>query len=399
MRADIQLGSLAGISIKINLSWLIIFALLAVSLAMGWFPVAAPGFAVWIYWVTGAVITLLFFASVLAHELAHSVVARWRGIPVKSITLFIFGGVSDIEREPQSAGAEFQIAVVGPLASLIIGVVLGLVSIAASALSGPSLLVAALEYLALANLALGVFNLIPGFPMDGGRVLRAAIWKATGSLRRATRWAANAGQAVAFLMIFVGIWLFFSSDWVDGIWIGLIGLFILQAAQSEYTQVRLETMLAGATVQQFMAAPPSPATPDLSLQQVVDEYVLRAGQRTIPVVGREDGRLVGVVSLRDIRQTPRELWSGATVGQVMTPLARLKTARPDQPMSEALAAMTQTRLSQMPVVAPDGELIGMLDLSAIVERLQMERDLGLQRAETPAAPAQPERQREMSPVG
>lgn len=399
MRADIQLGSLAGISIKINLSWLIIFALLAVSLAMGWFPVAAPGFAVWIYWVTGAVITLLFFASVLAHELAHSVVARWRGIPVKSITLFIFGGVSDIEREPQSAGAEFQIAVVGPLASLIIGVVLGLVSIAASALSGPSLLVAALEYLALANLALGVFNLIPGFPMDGGRVLRAAIWKATGSLRRATRWAANAGQAVAFLMIFVGIWLFFSSDWVDGIWIGLIGLFILQAAQSEYTQVRLETMLAGATVQQFMAAPPSPATPDLSLQQVVDEYVLRAGQRTIPVVGREDGRLVGVVSLRDIRQTPRELWSGATVGQVMTPLARLKTARPDQPMSEALAAMTQTRLSQMPVVAPDGELIGMLDLSAIVERLQMERDLGLQRAEAPAAPAQPERQREMSPVG
>ena len=397
MGADVRLGSLAGVNIKINISWLIIVVLLTASLAIGWFPLAAPGLGVWLYWVAGALVTLVFFASVLAHELAHSIVARTRGIPVKSITLFIFGGVSDIEREPQSAGAEFQMAFVGPLTSLMIGIVVGLAAFVTSALGWPSLLVAALAYIGLGNVALGVFNLIPGFPMDGGRVLRSIIWKATGSLRKATRWAANVGQVVAVLMIFAGIWLFFSNDWVDGVWMGLIGLFILQAGRAEYTQVRMEAMLAGASVRQFMAPPPPPATPDLSLQLVVDEYVLRAGQRTIPVV--DQGRLVGIVSLRDIRQTPRDRWGSVLVSHIMTPRSSLKTVQPDQPMSVALKFLTQARLTHLPVVSPDDELIGMLDLSTIVERLQMERDLGLQRAETPATPARPAEQRELSRVG
>lgn len=397
MRTNLRLGSLAGISIKVNISWLIIVVLLTASLAVGWFPISAPGFAVWLYWVTGAVVTLLFFGSVLAHELAHSLVARRRNMPVSGITLFIFGGASEIEREPESAGAEFQMAFVGPLTSLALGGVLALAAFVTHALAWSPLLVAALVYIALSNVALGVFNLIPGFPMDGGRVLRAIIWKVTGSLRRATRWATIVGQTIAFLMIFAGIWLFFSNDWVNGIWIGLIGLFILQAAQSEYTQVRLEAMLAGATVQQFMAPPPMSTMPGLSLQQVVDDYVLRAGLRTMPVV--ENNRLVGIISLREIRQTPRERWSGTTVNQVMTPRSRLKVAQRGQPMSEALNAMTQARLNQLPVVSQGDELIGMLDLSTIVERLQVERDLGVQRSEAPATPEQHKDQRELSSVG
>lgn len=396
MRSDIRLGSIAGIDIKINLSWLIIVVFLTASLAVGWFPVATPGFAPWLYWLTGVVVTLLFFASVLAHELAHSLVARWRGIPVKSITLFLFGGVSNLEREPPSAGAEFQMAFVGPLTSLIIGVVLSLVALAGRALIWPSLLVAALTYLGLGNIGLGIFNLIPGFPMDGGRILRSILWKATGSLRQATRWAATVGQVVAFLFIFAGIWMFFTGAWISGVWIGLIGLFILQAARSQHAQAQMETMLANATVREFMTPPPPPATPDLTLQQVVDDYVLRAGQRTIPVV--EQGRLVGIVALRDIRQTPRERWSSMMVRQVMIPRSSLKTMQPDQPMRAALDVLTQARLTQLPVVSRHDELIGMLDLSAIVERLQMERDLGVQRAEPSASPARPATWGEPTPV-
>ncbi len=265
----------------------------------------------------GCVAALL--APVLAHELAHALAARRRGIPVKSITLFVFGGVSDIEREPQSAGAEFQMAFVGPLTSPAIGIVMAVAGLASGALGWQALLTTLLIYLGLANLPLGVFTLSPSFPMDGGRVLRAIIWRITGDLHKATRWAANVGQAVAFLMIFAGIWLFFSGYWADGIWIGLIGLFILQAAQAEFTQAQLEATMAGASVRHFMSSLPLPATPDLPVQYSVDEYVLRSGQRLIPVVERGSSRLIGIVSPRDIRLLPRDRWSSVVVGQVMTP--------------------------------------------------------------------------------
>jgi Zn-dependent protease len=358
-----------------------------------------PGLPGWLYWVTAVIATLLFFGSVLAHELAHSLVARLRGLPVKSITLFVFGGVSNIEREPQSAVVEFQMAFIGPLTSLAIGGVMALAMFASAALGWPALLTAVLMYVGLANLALGVFNLIPGFPMDGGRVLRAIIWRLTGSLRKATQWAASVGQAIAFLMIFVGIWLFFSGDWVDGVWIGLIGLFILQAAQAEYTQVRLEATMAGATVQQFMTSSPPLATPDLLIEQVVDEYLLRTGQRTIPVVERDNNQLVGVVSLRDIRQIPRDRWDSTTVGQIMTPRSQLKTVQPDQPMSEALNTMTQARVGQLPVLSRDDRVIGMLDLTAVLEHLQLEHDLGVQRSEVNDVSNQPSQNPPLSKVG
>lgn len=400
MRTTLRIGSIGGIDINIHISWLIIVVLLTASLALGEFPALVLHQQVWVYWVASVITVLLFFASVLAHELAHSFVARSRGIPVKSITLFIFGGAASIEREPQSAGVEFLMAVVGPLTSMILGGIAVLAAFGSDALAWPTISTAVLFFVGVANLALGVFNLIPGFPMDGGRVLRSIIWKATGSLVKATRWAANVGQVVAYLLIFYGVWLFFlnrtSQDMFNGVWIGLIGLFILQAARAESTRVQMETETAGITVQQFMTVQPPRATPDLLVQQFVDEYLLRNGERSVLVVERDSNRLIGVVTLQDVRKVARERWGNTFIGQIMTPLAQLKTVQPEQSVSEAITLIMQAGVSHLPVVARDGQLVGMLSLTSILEHLQLARDLGVSPAQV--AERQPQ-ERPLSKIG
>ncbi len=380
MRTSLHLGKIAGISIDVNWSWLIIFVLLTFSVATGWLPLASEGLPAWQYWAAAAITVLLFFASVLAHELAHSLVARMRGMPVKNITLFIFGGVSNIEREPQRPGIEFQMAFVGPLTSLVIGVVMFVAANVLAGTSTPDLVVEVLAYIGFANLALGIFNLIPGFPMDGGRVLRSIIWKATGSLTKATTWAANVGQVVAYLMILAGIWFFFSGATMDGIWIAFIGLFLLQAAQAESMQVRLRAGVEGVLVGQAMSPAPPVALPTISVQQLVDAYLLRSGQRVVPVIDNpDDQRLIGLVTLADVRKIVREQWAFVPAGAIMTPLAQLKTVQPQQPLSEALDTLIHSGVSQLPVLS-DGRLVGMLRLDTILARMQLRRDLGVEAA-------------------
>ncbi|HZC04013.1 MAG TPA: site-2 protease family protein [Ktedonobacterales bacterium] len=378
MRTSLHIGTISGIRIEVHISWLIIFMLLTFSLATGWFPLTASGQSVPLYWLTAVVAVVLLFASVLAHELAHSVVARRRGMPVKSITLFIFGGVSNIEREPQSASAEFQMAFVGPLTSLVIGgAFVGVAYLLDALFAVPALLGALLMYTGIVNLLLGVFNLIPGFPMDGGRALRAIIWRTSGSLATATRWATYVGQAVAYLLILVGIWLFFTTDALNGLWIGFIGLFLLLAAQAEYAQVKLEASVAGVNVEDVMTTAPIAVTPELSAQQFVDDYLLRTGQRALPVVADAGSqRLLGIVALRDVRNLARDRWASTPVGQIMTPLIQLKTVEATQPLSDALPLISRTGVNQLPVVR-DGRLVGLLDLEAIVGRIAMRQALGL----------------------
>ena len=221
MPGSFRIGKIAGIDIDINVSWIIILVLLTVSLATGWFPQLYPGWSTATYWLIAFLSSLLLFVSVLLHELAHSLVARRRGLPVKSITLFIFGGVSNIEREPTSAGIEFQMAVVGPLTSLVIGVICFLLQLPLQGSNSP--LEGILFYLAVTNILLGVFNLIPGFPLDGGRVLHSIVWRLTSTMRQATRVASLTGQFIAYLFILLGIWIFFAGSIVDGIWLGFIG--------------------------------------------------------------------------------------------------------------------------------------------------------------------------------
>jgi Zn-dependent protease/CBS domain-containing protein len=373
MPGTFRIGKLAGIDIDIHVSWIIILVLLTVSLATGWFPQLYPGWSTATYWIVSLIASLLLFVSVLLHELAHSFVARRRGLPVKNITLFIFGGVSNIQQEPTSPGIEFQLAVVGPLTSLLIGAVCLLLQLPLRGSNSP--LEGILFYLAMANLLLGVFNLIPGFPLDGGRVLRSIVWRITGSMRQATRVAAITGQTIAYLFILLGIWLFFAGNILDGIWLGFIGWFLLSAAQSANSQVALESVLRGVTVGEVMNPKPATVPANVSLQQLVDAYFLPGGLRYALVMQGE--QLVGLMTLSDIRHIPREQWAQVSVSEAMVPLERLHVVSPQQPLSDVLPLMAGRDVNQLPVVQ-DGALVGVVSRDAIVHYLEVRRSLGVE---------------------
>jgi Zn-dependent protease/predicted transcriptional regulator len=372
MPGSLRIGKIAGIDIYIHVSWIIILVLLTVSLATGWFPQLYPGWSTATYWVTGFISSLLLFASVLLHELAHSLVARRRGLPVKSITLFIFGGVSNIEQEPKSPGIEFQMAVVGPLTSLLIGIVCFLLQLPLRGTNSP--LEGVLFYLAVTNLLLGVFNLIPGFPLDGGRVLRSIVWKITGSMRQATRAASITGQVIAYLFILLGVWLFFTGNILNGIWLGFIGWFLLSAAQSANSQVMLASVFRGVTVGEVMNPTPTTVPANISLQHLVDAYFLPGGLRYALVMQAD--HLVGLITLSDIRHIPREQWEQVLVSYAMIPVERLHVVSPQQSLSEVLPLMAGHDVNQLPVVQ-NGALVGIVSRDAIVHYLEVRRGLGL----------------------
>src|SRR3989440_8161900 len=344
MPGSFRIGNIAGIDIDINVSWIIILVLLTVSLATGWFPQLYPGWSTATYWVVGLISALVLFVSVLLHELAHSFVARRRGLPVKSITLFIFGGVSNIEREPTSAGIEFQMAVVGPLTSLLIGIVCFLLQLPLRGSNSP--LEGILFYLAVTNVLLGIFNLIPGFPLDGGRVLHSIIWKITGSMRQATRAATIVGQVIAYLFIFWGIWQLFTGNILDGIWFGFIGWFLLSAAQSANSQATLASVFRGVTVGEVMNPKPVTVPANISLQQLIDAYFLPGALRYALVMQAD--HLAGLITLSDIRHIPRERWAHLPVSQAMIPLERLHVVSPQQSLSDVLPLMAGRDRYQLP---------------------------------------------------
>lgn len=376
MPGSLHLGKIAGIDIYINFSWLIILVFLTWSLATGWFPQLYRGWSISTYWIVSFIATLLLFVSVLLHELAHSLVARARGLQVKNITLFIFGGVSNIQEEPASPGVEFQMAVVGPVVSLLIG---GAALLLQLPLQGSnSSLQGILFYLGVTNILLGIFNLIPGFPLDGGRVLRSIIWKISGSLRRATQVSTIVGQVIAYLFILWGIWLFFTGDLLGGLWIGFIGWFLLSSAQAANSQVMLQSMFRGVTVSDVMNTRPNTVPANISLQRLVDEYFLPSALRSALVM--QGDQLAGLITLSDIRQVPREQWSQVPVGHAMIPLERLHVVQPQQSLNDVLPLMAGRDVNQLPVVQ-NGALVGILSRDAIVRFLEVRRGLGLGAAE------------------
>jgi len=378
MPGSFRIGSIAGIEIYIHISWVIILVFLTVSLATGWFPAITPGYPASTYLLLGLIAAILLFVSVLLHELAHSFVARARGLPVKNIVLFIFGGVSNIEQEPHSAGTEFLMAFVGPLVSLLIGAIcFGLLLLVRGSHSPTEDL---LTYLAFANILLGIFNLLPGFPLDGGRVLRSIVWKITGNPYRATRVATIVGQVIAYIFILFGIWLFFFSQQpFNGLWFGFIGWFLLSSAQSARTQATLETAFRGVTVAQIMNAQPMTVPANISLQKLVDEYFIPQGLRSALVL--QGDQLAGLITLSDIRHVSREEWPQTPVGFAMIPVERLHTVTPQQKLTEALPLITSNNVNQLPVVQ-DGKLVGILTREAIIRSLQVRQSLG-QHNETP----------------
>lgn len=372
MPGSLRIGRIAGIDIFIHVSWLIIIVLLTWSLATGWFATLYPGWSTVTYWVVSLIAALFLFLAVLVHELAHSLVARARGLSVKNITLYIFGGVSNIEREPQTPGVEFQMAFAGPLTSLLIGGIAYLLLLALGRNTSP--LAAILGYLAIMNVLLGIFNLIPGFPLDGGRVLRSIVWKVSGSLRTGTRVTTIVGEVIAYLLILLGIWFFFGGNLLDGIWLGFIGWFLLSAAQSANSQSMLQSVFKGVTVGEVMNPSPITVPANISLQKLLDDYFLPRGLRSAMVTQLD--QLAGLITLADIRSIPREQWSEVPVGHAMIPVDRLHIVSPQQSLNDVLPLMAGRDVNQLPVVQ-DGRLVGVLSRDAIVRYMEVRRDLGL----------------------
>jgi Zn-dependent protease/predicted transcriptional regulator len=381
MPSSLPLFRVAGIQIGIHSSWIFAFALIAWSLASTHFPQTAPGLGAGTYWVLGIISALLLFASVVVHELAHSLVARRRGLEVDSITLFIFGGVSNLHREPATPGDEFAISVVGPLSSLILA---GLFWLLMQLSPGSTLANAVVGYLAFVNLLLGAFNLIPGFPLDGGRIFRSIVWGVTGSLRRGTLVASYTGQAFGWLLIVLGVVTVFAGDLINGIWTAFIGWFLNGAAESTRQDQTLRESLGGVTAAELMDTPPAVAPPELSVQDFVMEQVMRRGVRAMPVVDHQ-GRLVGIVSITDARKLAHEAWPVTPVEQIMTRVP-LSTVSPSDDVAAAIGLMAEKGLHQLPVVA-DGRVLGLLNRDHVLRFIQLRHELRPATAAPGSSPA------------
>jgi Zn-dependent protease len=369
-----KVGRLAGIDIAIHPSWLVIAFLVTYSLAEFQLPAELPGWTSVAYWLVGFGTALLFFASVLAHELAHAVVARRSGLKVDGITLFIFGGATSIDSDSRTPREEALIAVAGPAMSILIGVVL----IGLNLVVVQPQLDALLGWLGFINLLLGIFNLIPGFPMDGGRVLRAILWKLRGDRLSATRNAALVGRGLAYLLIGLGVFLAFRPGGLfSGLWLALIGWFLSNAAEATMSQAGVERSLRGVRVRDAMEVNPPAVSPNEHVDDLVQERLLRGEDRSF-LVRHDDGGLAGIVTLGDVRRLPRDAWPGVRVTDIMTRYGELATIGPDAPMAEALRLLQERDIGQLPVVDDDGRNpVGMVTRRGILRLLEARMKLGM----------------------
>jgi Zn-dependent protease/CBS domain-containing protein len=370
MSSSLRLGRVLGIELRLDYSWFIIFVLIAWSLASHYFPMTHPDWSAGTYWTLGILTSVLFFGGVVVHELAHSVVSQRYGIPVRDITLFIFGGAASLSEEPKRARDELLIALVGPAASLTLASVFGILWWLDPGLSAP--LHALAGWLGGINLALGLFNLIPGSPLDGGRVFRAVVWGVTGNPRRATRIASRLGRLVAFAFIFWGIWQIFAGNWADGLWIAFIGWFLHGATASSDQQLALHDLLAGHTAREVMLTNWPQVPPRLTLDGLINQVVLPSGRRCFPVV--DDGQLAGLITVQEIRNVPVNARATTRVEDVMIPRASLKTVEPGDDLFAALQRMAAEDVNQLPVL-DDGRFVGMVARNRVVSVLHPRADL------------------------
>ncbi len=372
LKNSLRLGKIFGIEIRLDYSWFIVFTLVTWSLSTHYFPMRYSAWTRSTYWIIGLATSLLFFISVLAHEISHSLVAKAKGIPVRGITLFIFGGAAQITEEPKRPRDEFAMALAGPATS--IGVALFFLLIRFIFLSLNPMVAALATWLSGINLILALFNLIPGFPLDGGRVLRSIIWGATNNLMKATQIASLIGRGVAYLFIFLGIWMFFGGNWFNGLWIGFIGWFLNNAASSSYRQLALREMLAGHTASEVMMTDCPRVDRSLTIDQLVNDYILHTSRRCFPVV--DDERVWGLVTLHHVKEVSKEDWATATVGEVMTPFEQLKKVNPDDELLDVFQLMNVEDVNQLPVVE-NGNFLGMIARDNVMAFIHARSELGV----------------------
>ena len=374
MKAQIKLGRIAGISIGLHYSWFIIAILIALSLAQH-FRTVMPPWTTAVVWTAALITSLLFFAALLLHELAHSLLAKARGLRVRGITLFALGGVSQIESEASDPKSEFSIAIAGPIASIAIGLVLLGTAWLGGWLPGiepTTPVISVLVWLGYINIALAAFNMIPGYPLDGGRVLRAVIWWITHNADRSTRKAAQAGQAVAFIFILLGLFRFFVGASFGGLWLAFIGWFLHDASRASYVQVELIAGLRDRRVADIMDHVCPTVEGHLTLQDFVDDYVFRTGRRCFVVI--QNGRVTGLITPHEVRTVDRASWSQTSVQSVMRPLGQLRTVTPDTPAVQALELMSREDINQLPVVS-DGHLEGIFSRGHVLNFLRAHAEL------------------------
>ncbi|MEA5567375.1 site-2 protease family protein [Anabaena sp. UHCC 0399] len=368
-----RLGSIFGFEIRIDLSWLVIFFLVLWTLGAGLFPANYPGLDNTTYFGMGIVATLLFFASLLAHELSHSFVARSKGIPVEGITLFIFGGVSRTRMDAETPGDEFQIAVIGPVTSLVLSALFGLLWYIGRNAGWSVVINGVTSYLASINLILAIFNMLPGFPLDGGRVFRSLVWKYTGNLKKATQIASTGGKLLAYLLIFLGLLQTFGGAVLGGLWFVLIGWFLYTAAEASYEEILLRTSLQGVRAREVMTPYPETVDGDLTLQELVDKYFLSRRYHSFPVM--QDSKPIGIITLNKVKDIPREEWIYRTVQEAMIPTEQGISARPEEQMSQILEKM-QTSGVRRVLVTQDDLLTGIITTNDIANWLQRRQEFG-----------------------
>lgn len=374
MKAHIKLGRIFGVAVGLHYSWIIIALLVTLSLRSQ-FAVDHPNWDASTTWIIAIITGLLFFVSILLHELSHAAVAKLRGIPVRAITLFALGGVAQIEKDAADAKSEFWMGIIGPITSFVIGLVcLALAwlfgwDLASEAVSAPA---AMFMWLGFINIALAIFNMIPGFPLDGGRVLRAIVWWITGDANRSTRIASRVGQLVALGFIMLGIFRFFSGAGFGGLWIAFIGWFLLDAARASGAQVEITERLTGLKVGDVMAQQFPIVDANANLQTFVQEHLLPTGHRCFVV--SEQGTPAGIITPHEVKAIDRARWPYTTVGDVMRSFDTLRTVSPERPVTEALEMMGREDVNQIPVVQ-QGKLAGIISRAHIVRVLQTRAEL------------------------
>lgn len=360
---SIKVGSFSGIEIRLHYSWFIIFVLLTYSLATGYLPTGYPGQSNSFYWGKGAISAALLFISVLLHEFGHSLVAIYYKVPVKRITLYFLGGVSEIEEEAHTPGAEFRLAVVGPLISIALGIIFYGLQIIPSLPLGA---IAVFYYSSYINFVLGAFNLIPAFPMDGGRVFRALIWTRKDYLY-STKLAVQVSKLLSLGFMTYGFFTIISSTIFDGFWILLIGFYIYNSAEESMAEAKVSQALTGVTIAEIMTRDVHTVEPNLSIQQLVDYQMSKYKHHGFPVTIGE--KLIGIVTEEDIRRVEPELWDEKRVEDIMVPIDKLVTIKPGDAAMDAFIKMAKANVGRLPVV--DGEkLVGIITRSDLLRAVQ-----------------------------
>lgn len=373
MKRSFKLITVLGIPVEVNLSWFIIFGLIVYTLSAGYFAATTPELNILTHWLMGICAALLLFICLLAHELSHSYVAKTHQLPISGITLFIFGGVAHMEKEPATPEVEFKMAIAGPIMSFLLGILFWLISQGLYSLGFPQAVYAVTEYLTILNFVVGIFNLIPGFPLDGGRVLRAAVWQISGDLRRATLIASSLGKGFAYLLIGLGFLGLLTGNLLSGVWFIFLGIFLMEAAELSYQQVVMKKVLTGVKVEKLMSKNVITVPALMTLDHLVEEYFFKYRFTSFPVV--EDDTLLGLITFHGIKEIDRSLWGQTTARQIMLPLNSDLLIRKDDDLIEATGKIARNQVGRL-LVIEDSKLIGILSQRDVIRWFEFKEGAG-----------------------